>query len=96
MKSPTHELFCPCCGATITVDAETGSILTHVAPPKALLSFEEAALEVKQEKKKAESRFAKAMADRSRQSEILEKKFQKAAEQAAGDDTPPVNPLDLD
>ena len=28
------EVICPCCGATLTVDAELGKVLFHTAPPK--------------------------------------------------------------
>ena len=28
------EVVCPCCGATLTVDAELGKVLFHQAPPK--------------------------------------------------------------
>jgi hypothetical protein len=96
MGNRSHEITCPCCGAEVTVDAETGAVLSHVPPAKPHLSFEEAALEVRQEKKKTESKFARAMEDRSRRSEILEKKFRKAAEKAADDPDRPPNPLDFD
>jgi len=98
MADRTLDIACPSCGATICVDAATGAILSHVPPPKkAHLSFEEAALQVEAEKKRAESRFSKAMEERGRQSEILEKKFKKALEKAADEPAgPPEKPFDLD
>jgi len=96
MRPSVHEVPCPSCGALLTVDAETGAVLTHEAPKKEHLSFEEAALEVDQEKKRAESKFKKAMEERARQSEILEKKFRQAAEKAAEDTSRPKSPFDFD
>ncbi len=96
MENRSHDITCPCCGAEVTVDVDTGAVLSHVPPKKPRLSFEDAALEVRQEKKRAESKFARAMEDRSRRSEILDKKFRKAAEKAAGDPERPPNPLDFD
>ena len=95
-ESRSREILCPCCGATMTVDLETGAILGVTPPKKGHLSFEEAAHEVEEGKKRAASRFERAMEDRSRQSEILEKKFRKALEKAADDEAPPPKPFDLD
>jgi hypothetical protein len=96
MKLERHEIFCPCCEASITVDAETGAVLSHVAPKKAHLTFEEAKQEVDEEKDRADSLFEKAMIDRSRRSEILEKKFQDAAEKTADDPERPPTPWDFE
>lgn len=96
MTPASHDIQCPCCGALITVDAETGAVLSHDPPKREHRSFEEVALEVTEEKKRAESKFRKAMEERARQSEILEKKFRKAAEKAAEDPSRPKGPFDLD
>lgn len=98
MKDQCHEITCPCCGAAISVDAATGAVLAHEAPKKEQVSFEEAASAVSDGKKKAASQFSRAMEERSRQSEILEKKFRKAFEKASesDDDTPPRNPFDME
>jgi len=97
MADTSHEILCPCCGASITVDAATGAVLSHVEPRRSpQISFEEAASEVQAARKRADSKFQKAMEERAHQSEILEKKFRKALEKAADDDTPPGKPFDLD
>jgi uncharacterized Zn finger protein (UPF0148 family) len=97
MADGTHEILCPCCGASITVDAATGAVLFHVEPRKTpQVSFEEAANEVQAARNRAASKFQKAMDERAHQSEILEKKFRKALEKAADDDAPPEKPFDLD
>ena len=97
MADSPHEIVCPCCGAEISVDASTGAILSHRAPKKAAhLSFEEAASEARSALSRAEDKFSKAVQEQSRQSEILDKKFRKALEKAADDETPLPNPFDLD
>lgn len=80
----------------MTVDAHSGAILSHDAPEKPHHSLEEAAGEVARGKRRAETRFSRALSERARQSEILEKKFRKAVERAADDSEPPKNPFDLD
>lgn len=96
MEDRSHELKCPCCGASLTVDLSTGAILSHEAPKKEHMSLEEAAETAARGKKRAASRFSQAIEERSRHSEILEKKFRKAFEKASEDDTPPKSPFDLD
>lgn len=96
MSVKTFELACPCCGASITLDAESGMVLSHVAPKKPMRSFDEAVDEVKQGKARAEARFSKALEERSHHSELLDKKFRKALEKAGDDPTPPKNPFDQD
>ena len=96
MKDGCHEITCPCCGAGISVDAATGAVVSHEPTALPIKSFEEAAGAVVEGKRKAESRFSRAMEERIRQSEILEKKFRKAFEKASEDETPPRSPFDLD
>jgi len=97
MADTTLELDCPCCGATLVVDRATGVLLSHVAPAKTPpLSFEAAASQVDASRHRAATKFEKAMEERAHQSEILEKKFRKALEKAADDDSPPEKPFDLD
>jgi|SRR5712675_1965339 len=97
MDDSTLDIACPCCGAVLTVDRGTGAIIAHVAPKKGTqFTFEEAAGEVQAAKKRAASQFDRALGERAHQSEILEKKFRKALEKAADDETPPDKPFDLD
>jgi hypothetical protein len=98
MTRPSHDIVCPCCAASITVDAATGAVLAHTPPPKkAHLSFEEAAREVEAGKVRAESKFSKALEERRHQSEILDQKFKKALEKAEKEpDARPPRPFDLD
>ncbi len=96
MDEKCHEIVCPCCGASIAVDAQSGAVLSHEAPKKPHPTLEDAAGEVARGKRRAESRFSRALSERERQSEILEKKFRRAFETAATDNEPPKSPFDLD
>ena len=71
-------------------------MLSHVAPRKERPTFDEAKKEVDEEKDRVESKFEKVIRERSRQSEILEKKFKDAAEKAADDPERPPTPWDFD
>ena len=97
MADTTLEIDCPCCGAALVVDRATGALVSHVAREKGPpLTFEAAANQVDASRQRAAVRFEKAMEERAHQSEILEKKFRKALEKAADDDSPPEKPFDLD
>ena len=42
-ETTSWTVICPCCEATIIVDAKTGTILSHKEKEKPLASFEEMA-----------------------------------------------------
>ena len=94
MTDRNREIECPCCGALIVLDLETGAILSHVAPKPRSRSFEEAAEQVKTGRRRAATRFDQALEERSHQSEILDRKFKQALEKAAEDPEPPPNPFE--
>jgi len=93
------EVVCPCCGATLTVDAELGKVLFHQPPPKQDkgpdLDF--AAQLLKKEADRREALFRQSADEEKIKSELLDRKFKEAFEktkdQPAG---PPVRDFDLD
>ena len=93
------EVICPCCGATLTVDAELGKVLFHQAPPKQEkgpdLDF--AAELLKKEADRREAMFRQSADDQKIKSELLDRKFKEAFEKTK--DQPTAKPLrgfDLD
>lgn len=92
-------MVCPCCGATLTVDAELGKVLFHQAPPKTDkgpdLDF--AAQLLKKEADRRETLFRQSADEEKIKSELLDRKFKEAFEktkdQPAG---PPIRDFDLD
>lgn len=93
-------IICPCCAATLTVDAGTGALLAHEEKTKAHGSFEDLQIDLDKQKNLREQLFSQEMSVQKDRSRILEEKFQAALKRAeqSGDDLekPFKNPLDLD
>ena len=92
-----YTLVCPCCEATLTVDANTGAILAHEEKKKVLGSFEDLKGELSKQKEHREQIFAQEMSSMKDRERLLEEKFKEALKRADTDsDKPFKNPLDLD
>ncbi len=90
-------IICPCCEATLTIDAETGAILAHEEKAKKLGSFEDLKNDLAKQKELRENLFTQEMSSQKDRKRILEEKFQDALKRADTDsDKPFRNPLDLD
>ena len=90
-------LICPCCEATITVDSQTGAILSHEEKKKVTGSFEDLAGELSKQKELREQIFAQEMSSMKDRERLLEEKFKEALKRAdTTSGTPFKNPLDLD
>jgi hypothetical protein len=93
------EVVCPCCGATLTVDAELGKVLFHQAPVKQDkgpdLDF--ATQLLKKEADRREALFRQSADDQKTQSELLDRKFREAFEKTKDQPTEkPLRDFDLD
>ena len=90
-------IICPCCEAKLTVDAATGTILSHEEKGKKLGSFEELQKNLATQKEARENIFAQEMNREKERERLLEEKFRDAFKRAEGEpDTPFRNPLELD
>jgi predicted amidophosphoribosyltransferase len=90
-------IICPCCEATLTVDAQTGAILTHEEKAKKHGSFEDLKSNLDRQKELRENIFAQETQAQKDRQRILEEKFQEALKRAdTNSDKPFKNPLDLD
>ena len=90
-------IICPCCEAALTIDAQTGAILSHAEKAKKLGSFDELKSDLEKQKELRENIFAQEMSSQKDRQRILEEKFQAALKRADTDsDQPFRNPLDLD
>lgn len=96
--SDSLEIKCPCCEAMIVVDRDSGEILLHKAKEKKFSkSLEEMVSEIDRQKSDREKLFDLGMAGQKNRQDLLEKKFREAMQRVdKDDDTPRVNPLDLD
>jgi hypothetical protein len=94
------EVQCPCCGATLRIDTETGAVIQHREPERKPL-VEDLQAAVQQLKGDAERRndvFEKSFASHRSAEKVREKKFEELLKQAKEDksDIPPRRPFDLD
>jgi predicted amidophosphoribosyltransferase len=93
------EVVCPCCSATLTVDAELGRVLFHQAPPKQDKGpdLDDAAQLLKREAERREALFRQSADDEKIKSELLDRKFKEAFEKTKDQPTgPPIRDFDLD
>jgi uncharacterized Zn finger protein (UPF0148 family) len=90
-------IVCPCCEATLTVDAQTGALLSHEEKAKKLSSFEELKNDLVKQKEARENIFAQEMSSMKDRERLLEEKFKEAMKRAGDEpDKPFRNPLDMD
>ena len=93
------EVVCPCCGATLTVDAELGKVLFHQAPPKQDKGpdLDDAARLLKQEAERREAIFRQSAEEEKIKSDLLDRKFREAFEKTKDQPTgKPLRDFDLD
>ncbi len=92
-----YSVICPCCEATLTIDAETGALLAHEEKKKVLGSFEDLRNDLDRQRELRENIFAQEMSSMKDRERLLEEKFKEALKRADGDTATPFrNPLDLD
>ena len=95
--SSRFTIICPCCEANMTIDAQTGAIISHQEKAKPLASFDEMVKGLDKQKQVREQIFAQELSSMKNRDRILEEKFQEAMKRAEKDkDKPYRNPLDLD
>lgn len=90
-------IICPCCETNLTIDPQTGAILSHETKKKITGSFEDLKGELNKQKDLREQLFAQEMSSMKDRERLLEEKFQEALKRA--DKTPNIpfrNPLDMD
>ena len=90
-------IICPCCEATLNIDAHTGAILSHEEKHKPLAAFEDMVKDLDKQKQTREQIFAQELSSHKDRGRLLEEKFQEAMKRAEKDkDKVYHNPLDLD
>ena len=89
------DISCPCCGALLKVDPETGSVVWADKKKGPARDFDELVSRVHSQKGVLDEKFARSVHQTAHQTEILEKKFEEARRRAAADPTGrPPNPFD--
>jgi len=81
----------------MTIDAQTGAVLSHQEKQKAHGSFDELKSDLEKQKETRNQIFAQELGSQKDRERILEEKFREAMKRAGDDkDMPFKNPLDLD
>lgn len=97
MDTTRFTIICPCCEATLQIDAQTGAIISHEEKAKAAFSFDNRMQEMEKEKQVRNQLFQQELSSQKDRDRILEEKFKDAMKRADIDkDKPFKNPLDLD
>lgn len=90
-------IICPCCEATLTIDSQTGALLSHEEKTKPLASFEDMVKGLDKQKQQREQIFSQELNSMKDRDRILEEKFQEAMKRAEKEKGKPyLNPLDMD
>ena len=90
-------IICPCCEANLTIDAQTGALISHEEKTKPVASFDEMVKGLDKQKQMREQIFAQELSSMKDRDRILEEKFREAMKRADKDkDKPFINPMDID
>ena len=95
--STRFTIICPGCDATMTVDSQTGAVISHEEKTKPLASFEDMVKGLDKQKQVREQIFSQELSSMKDRERLLEEKFQEAMKRAEKDkDKPYRNPMDMD
>lgn len=97
MDNTRFTLICPCCESTLTIDAQTGALISHEEKSKPIASFDEMVKGLDKQKQKRDQLFQQELGSQKDRERLLEEKFREAMKRAEKDkDKPYINPLDVD
>ena len=98
-QTNTIKITCPCCSATLTVDASLPAVLDHKLPPKPQLiaQLKDAVQLVKDEATRRDEKYQQIAEAEKNKSKVLEAKFQELLKKAKEEPiTKPLKDIDLD
>ena len=89
------DVSCPCCGALLKVDPETGAVVWADRKKEPARDFDDLVNRVRTHKSTLDEKFARSVQQTKHQREILDKKFEEAKKRAEADPQKrPPNPFD--
>lgn len=90
-------VICPCCESNLTIDAQTGALISHEEKSKPVASFDEMLKGLDKQKQIRDQIFQQELGSQKDRERLLEEKFRDAMKRAEKDkDKPYINPLDVD
>lgn len=97
--SPTIQVACPCCGATLIVDPSLPAVLDHKLParPQVAAKMEDVPRIVKEEAHRRDEKYQQLVEAEKNKGKVLERKFQELLKKAKEEPlTKPLKDIDLD
>ena len=88
------DVACPCCGADLKIDPETGAIVWADRPKEATKSFDDLVSRVHTQKSRLDEKFERSVQQNRHQKDILDKKFEEARRRAATSSEKAPHPFD--
>ncbi|MFQ5929727.1 MAG: hypothetical protein ACE5MK_08500 [Acidobacteriota bacterium] len=98
-EAPTVQVTCPCCGATLTIDASLPAVLDHKLPakPQVLSQLKDAAKVLEDEASRREEKVQHILEAEKDKSKVLDRKFQELMKKAKKEPLEkPIKDIDLD
>jgi hypothetical protein len=99
-KNPDIQVECPCCGATLTIDAILKKVIAHQPPPKQpspLADFDRAGALLREQAERREALFRQSAEEMKTKSQLLDRKFQAALDKSKDEPVEkPTRDIDLD
>ena len=99
-KEPsTIQVICPCCSATLTIDASLSVVLDHRLPdkPQSVTQLKDAARVLKEEATRRDQRYHQILEAEKSKGKVLERKFQELLKKAKEEPIQkPLKDIDLD
>ncbi len=92
-------MTCPCCGATLTIDASLPAVLAHKLPakPQAVAQLKDAVKILKQEATRREEKYQQILDAEKNKGKVLDRKFQELLKKAKEEPLEkPLKDIDLD
>jgi hypothetical protein len=100
MDEGVFEVECPCCGATLEIDADSGHVLAHRKAERAATPADlgEAVKRLRSQESTRDERFRKQVEAERAHGQSLEKRFEGLLKKARseGPTPPPTRDIDLD
>jgi hypothetical protein len=89
---------CPCCQATLTIDAELREVIAHGAPPvkRSVDDLGSAFDALRSKSAEREQRFRRQLAAEGQKGKLLDRKFQEGLKKAKDSPDPPPRPFDFE
>ena len=95
----TIQVVCPCCGATLTIDASLPAVLDHKLPtrPQPVAQLKDAGKLLREEANRRDEKYQQILEAEKSKGKVLDRKFQELLKKAKEEPLQkPLKDIDLD